>query len=145
MHSCLEPGRIGQSAKLLVEIPTLVQIQLSARTKSYLGMAKENRPSRGKDSRFSTSPSTATLDGIPSDNGIFGEALLDLVRVKKSHYPGVAQLVEQSLHTRKVSLDRDQPPGLKIIGIYLLALIRRRKSNWLHVGSIPMIPTIQRQ
>lgn len=26
-------------------------------------------------------------------------------------------------------------------GNYLLALIRRRKSNWLHVGSIPMLPT----
>jgi hypothetical protein len=27
------------------------------------------------------------------------------------------------------------------IGNYLLALIKRRKSNWLHVGSIPMLPT----
>jgi hypothetical protein len=27
------------------------------------------------------------------------------------------------------------------IGIYLLSLIRSRKSNWSHVGSIPIAPT----
>ena len=27
------------------------------------------------------------------------------------------------------------------IGVYLLSLIRSRKSNWLHVGSIPIAPT----
>lgn len=32
---------------------------------------------------------------MPSDNGIFDEALLDLVRVKKSFYAPVAQLVAQ--------------------------------------------------
>lgn len=62
-------------------------------------MVKENRLSRGKDSRFSTSPSTATPDGMPRDNGIFDEALLDLVRVKKSLYASVCQwLDEQTLN-----------------------------------------------
>ena len=27
------------------------------------------------------------------------------------------------------------------IGVYLLSLIRSRKSNWSHVGSIPIAPT----
>ena len=28
------------------------------------------------------------------------------------------------------------------IGVYLLSLIRSRKSKWLHVGSSPITPTI---
>ena len=32
-------------------------------------------------------------------------------------------------------------PGAQNIGVYLLSLIRSRKSKWLHVGSNPITPT----